>query len=161
MSLKRDISILQQAPLFNGLDPEALRLIAFAAEGRTFRSGDVLFREGEVSDGGYVITSGEVAMERRDRSGPELYGPGALLGELAMIVETERPATAVARQTTTALRVTRDMFSRVMQEFPESAMALRDAIARDAQETAGRLSGIRYRLLNIDRDEEQLLKGRA
>ena len=52
MALDDDIAILSQAPLFNLLERDALRLVAFASESRSLRAGDVLFRKGDRSDGG-------------------------------------------------------------------------------------------------------------
>ncbi|PSC04781.1 cyclic nucleotide-binding protein [Alsobacter soli] len=161
MALKSDIAILQQAPLLRDLEPAALQLLAFAAEARTYKAGDVLFRRGDASDGGFVVTGGAVSMDAGAGAKPLVVGPGALIGELAMIVDTERPATALAAETTTVLRITRDMFRRVMQEFPESAAAMRDAIAEEARATAGKLSAIGYRLAAVDLAEERLRKGRG
>ena len=58
MALDDDIAVLIKAPLFNLLEKDALRLVAFASENRTFRAGDVLFRKGDRSDGGYVVSQG-------------------------------------------------------------------------------------------------------
>ena len=46
MSLERDISTLARVPLFSGMDHEALRLMAFAAETRVMRG-----RRGPLSQG--------------------------------------------------------------------------------------------------------------
>jgi hypothetical protein len=40
MALDDDITVLSQAPLFNLLERDALRLVAFASESRTYREGD-------------------------------------------------------------------------------------------------------------------------
>uniref|UniRef100_UPI0038F70540 cyclic nucleotide-binding domain-containing protein n=1 Tax=Streptomyces niveiscabiei TaxID=164115 RepID=UPI0038F70540 len=85
MSLNDDITLLARQPLLGLMDRDALRLVAFAAESRTLRAGDVLFRRGEGSDGAFLIVSGAVALKREDDGGPadEIVGPGALIGELA------------------------------------------------------------------------------
>lgn len=161
MSLKRDIDLLQRVPLFSRAEPEALQLIAFAAEGRSFRGGDVLFRRGDVSDGGYLLTGGAVLLDAGDQSAAMIVQAGVLLGELAMIIDTERPATATAREPTTTLRITREIFRRVMQEFPDSADTMREHLAAHAQATSAGLSSVRYRLLNVDRLDQPLTKGRG
>ncbi|WP_460449847.1 cyclic nucleotide-binding domain-containing protein [Alsobacter sp. SYSU BS001988] len=150
MALKRDIAVLHGLPLFGLLEDEALRLIAFAAEARIYAPGDLLFRAGEAADCGYVVTSGRIALDAGDGREAVVVGPGTLLGELALIVETERPATAVVRESASVLRVTRNVFRRVMEEFPGSAARLHDAIVERSQQTAHRLEGIRRQLAAID-----------
>ena len=122
MALNQDIAILRQVPLFAVLDAEALRLVAFSAESRVYRAGDVLFQRGEASDGGYVVLSGSVALDSRDDGSPDGYvaGPGVLIGELALVVETERPATAVVREAASVMKVTRRVFRRARSKASRS-----------------------------------------
>ena len=58
MALDDDVRDLARLPLFQEIEPEALRLLAFSAETKILRLGDVLFRKGEPSDSGYFILSG-------------------------------------------------------------------------------------------------------
>ena len=58
----------------------------------------------------------------------EVSTPYSLLGELALISETPRPATAIASQPTTVLKIPRRLFHRVLNEYPSSAQALRQMI---------------------------------
>src|SRR5919112_5810403 len=98
MALEDDIAILSGAPLFNLLERDALRLVAFASETRSHAAGDVLFRKGERSDGGYVVRSGAIALDAGDdgredgrENGKEasggspafVAGPGSLVGQAA------------------------------------------------------------------------------
>ena len=63
MALQDDVRTLASNPTLRDLEPDALRLIAFSAETRILRAGDVLFRVGDLSDGGYVVLSGGIALE--------------------------------------------------------------------------------------------------
>jgi CRP-like cAMP-binding protein len=154
VALNQDIAILRQVPLFAVLDAEALRLVAFSAESRVYRAGDVLFQRGDASDGGYVVLSGSVALDSRDDGSPDGYvvGPGVLIGELALVVETERPATAVVREAASLMKVTRRVFRRVLEEFPDAAVTLRAMVLDRLQKTSGRLGSIRHMMLAIDND---------
>ena len=98
MALDDDIAILARAPLFSLMDREALRLIAFAAEHRLLRAGDVLFRRGDKSDGGFVVTKGSLAVAGKDDDAPFIAEPGALVGQTALFLRGTRPATATARE---------------------------------------------------------------
>jgi CRP-like cAMP-binding protein len=124
MSLEADISDLQSNPVFTLFDVEALRLIAFSSETRLLRRGDTLFREGDVSDGGYFIVSGALTLSGENTE--EVHGINTLIGETALFVETSRPATAVALETTMVRRIPRHLMRRILAEFPETAARLRE-----------------------------------
>src|SRR4028119_97520 len=100
MALQHDIAILSRAPLFHLLNRDALRLVAFAAEGRSLRAGDVIFRKGDRSDGGYVVSRGAIALDADENSPSSTFiaGPGALIGQTALFAAIERPATATANE---------------------------------------------------------------
>jgi CRP-like cAMP-binding protein len=154
MALKRDIAILETVPLFTGMDRDALRLIAFAGETRVVRAGDVLFRRGEMSDGGYLVTSGAIALDSADDGSPAtvVATTGALIGELALIIDTARPATAIAREPSSVLKIGRSVFRRVLDEFPELAAVVRDVVAARVEATAAELADVRRQLLALDTD---------
>ncbi len=132
MALEQDIDRLAAQPLLGLLQREPLRLLAFAADTRLLRAGDVLFRRGQAADEAYLLVSGSVALDERDDGSPAalIMGPGALIGEMALFVESERPATAVVREGGSALRMQRQTMRRVLEEFPEGAFAIHQAISR-------------------------------
>ena len=127
MSLESDIAILAGVPLFAELDAGQLRLLAFGAEHRRLRKGETLFRTGARADAGFLVVSGDIALI----AGPAgherpvgTYGPAVLLGEMALITETRRPVTATAETDCDVLRITRTLFRRMLEEYPEIAFAL-------------------------------------
>ena len=127
MSADDDLRNLSKIPILGALESDALRLIVFAGETRILRAADILFRRGDRSDCGYVLTSGVIAFDARDDGGSAtlISKPFTLIGELALISETERPVTAVARKPSTVLKIPRSLFLRVLREYPASARALR------------------------------------
>ncbi|MFM9974814.1 MAG: cyclic nucleotide-binding domain-containing protein, partial [Beijerinckiaceae bacterium] len=78
-----------------------------------------LFRAGDASDGAYLILSGSMALMAAETE--QIHGPGALIGESALFVETQRPATAVALEALSVRRISRHLIRRVLVEFPETA----------------------------------------
>ena len=62
-----------------------------------------------------------------------IAGPGTLLGELALIAETKRPATAIAVEPSTVIRISRSLFLKMLEGYPEAANILRDQIAARAR----------------------------
>ena len=155
MALDDDIATLGKAPLFSMLDRDALRLVAFAAEIRTLRAGDTLFRKGDRSDGGYVVSRGAIVLDASERGSPDAFvaGPGSLIGQTALFSRIERPATAVAREASTVIRISPSLMRRVLEEFPSAATAMRDAMAEELGRLSEGLEQVRRQLLAIDRPE--------
>lgn len=136
MALDDDIRILSEVSLFEALDSEQLRLLAFGAETMRFPQGREIYREGAPADCAYVVASGDVAVVR-DVEGQRVvlsrYGPGSILGELALIASTQRLTGAEAETDVHAIRLSRTLFRRILEEYPEVAAKLHDRIAHDLQ----------------------------
>jgi CRP-like cAMP-binding protein len=66
-------------------------------------------------------------------------GPQNLIGELALITETRRAVTAVAREPSSVLKISRGLFHRVLREFPKSAETLRQKMEKNLQGFVGEL----------------------
>ncbi|RIK98070.1 MAG: cyclic nucleotide-binding protein [Proteobacteria bacterium] len=145
MSIEDDIGLLAQVPTFRVLGGEPLRMLAIGAELRTFAAGDVLFQAGEAADAGYVVRSGSL----RITSGRHetIAGPGALIGELALVVGTPRPGAAVALDRAEVLRIARSLFQRVLESDPEAARRLRDEFMVRSSQAISDLTLVGGRLL--------------
>jgi CRP-like cAMP-binding protein len=152
MALADDIAVLSNAALFNLMEHDALRLIAFAGEGVALAPGDILFRRGERSDGGYVVMRGALALDARDDGSPGalVAGPGWLLGRSALFTRGARPATAVAREASALLRISPALMRRVLEEFPAAARALHREVSSDLTALSQGLETVRRRLEAID-----------
>jgi CRP-like cAMP-binding protein len=146
MRLEDIIALLRTLPLFARVDVEALRLLAFSAVQRNLRPGDTLFRRGELADGGYLVVSGAVVLDRADDGSPSphVFGAGALLGQMALFAPIERPATAVAREPTSVLAFSRDLMLKVLDAHPESAVILRDTLAAESRRLGERLQRLAF-----------------
>jgi len=128
MPLEDDISFLDRIPTFHLLGHDALRILAISAETIRLARGDVLFEEGQPADGGFVVVSGSIVLQSaNDKSGEEAVTAkrGSLIDETAMIVETVRPSTAIAAESTVLFRIPRVVFIRILEEEPQAARALR------------------------------------
>jgi CRP-like cAMP-binding protein len=151
MSLEDDIVCLEAVPTFRLLGPNALRMLAIGCESRTLDEGEVLFTAGDPADCGYVIQDGSFHLEpagrnrparRDDAPGVTIAGPGVLLGELALIIEIKRPVTAIAAEPATVMRITRNLFRKTLEGFPDAAERLRDHMAERARNTAVEISEV-------------------
>lgn len=149
MALKDDIALLARVPLFSDLNDEQLRLIAFGAEKRRVAAGQTLFRQGAPADCAYVVASGSFALtvhaHGRDTKLAHA-GTASLLGEMAMISITERKFTAVATETSDVIRVTRPLFSRMLEEYPALAETMRGRVAANLRRLIAELEALAPRL---------------
>jgi CRP-like cAMP-binding protein len=151
VSLEDDIMSLAGAPLLGLLEPDALRLLAFAAEGRNLKPGDVLFRKGDRSDGGYIVTRGAIALDTRDDGSTTFVAEtGALIGRLTLFTRTVRAATAIARKPSSVLRISPTLMRRVLEEFPNAAPILEEALADDLSDLMSRLEAVRRRFNELN-----------
>ncbi|MDB5543485.1 MAG: cyclic nucleotide-binding protein [Hyphomicrobiales bacterium] len=140
MALENDIRDMARLPIFQEIEQDALRLLAFSAETKILRKGDVLFRRGDASDSGYFVLSGSFQIEspHQRESAEFVIQPYSLIGEMALLTGTERPATVTAREPSTVLKITRAVFHRVLQEHPKSAIRVRASLeGRLARFTGG------------------------
>lgn len=149
-SLANDIDLLRRVPILSGFGDEPLKLIAFSAEDREVDDGRVLFEAGDRADGGWIVATGQVDLTTADGVVLESIGPGGLIGEIALITETQRPARAVAVGRSRLIMIRRALFRRVLSEFPELASQLARVVASRITQTAGNLTPIADRLDAID-----------
>jgi CRP-like cAMP-binding protein len=79
------------------------------------------------------VIAGAVRLKRaKDKplDEPQVARGGSLIGETALIIETDRAATAIALEPSTLYRITRVVFLRMLESDVEAANALRATIAR-------------------------------
>jgi CRP-like cAMP-binding protein len=154
MSLDSDISILKRIPLFSELTTEQLRLLAFSAVRLDLRADQVLFREGTKAMSGFIVAGG--GLELTIGTGEQkrvvtTCETGCLIGEVALFIETRRPATATAMVSTQVLEIDRKMISRMLNEYPNVAQRLHATLSERLSATIGELSRVEQALADLDR----------
>ena len=133
MALEDDIDFLDRVPTLHILGREALRILAISAESIRIQGGEMLFEEGAPADSGYVVMHGAIMLQStRDRTARDgaIARPGTLIGEMALIVDSMRPATATAMESSMVLRISRSVFLRMLEGEPGAAEALRRMISK-------------------------------
>jgi CRP-like cAMP-binding protein len=136
MSIDDDVALLERVPTLRLLGTTALRMLAIGSEQRDLARGARLFSAGDDADGGFVVQRGRFQIE--DGAGAEMVaGPGALIGELALITTMRRPSTAIALEHSSVIRVARSLFQRVLESDPDAARRLRDELASRTSQIAG------------------------
>ena len=136
MSLEDDIAFFALVPTLKVLGKDALRILAIGAESRSLPSGAVLFYAGELADGGYLVQEGSILLEPGTlQEGKEVtVGRGTVSGALALLTDMVCPATAIAKEPTTVIRITRNLFKKMLEGYPDAAVKLRDIMAARVDE---------------------------
>jgi CRP-like cAMP-binding protein len=147
VTIEDDIAVLARIATFAQLGFSALQIVAIGSESKVLAEGETLFRAGETTDAGYVIQEGSLELIADDPSAPSAtFGPGALIGEIALVTETVFCATAIAAEPTTVMRISRSLFRKVLEGFPDAARVMRDRFSERASMVSDELSGMRVKL---------------
>jgi len=130
MSLDEITAILRLADPFQTLSDEQLKLISFVSDTRKLAADEILFSEGAIADGAYILVSGALqsSHDGANSVGPLIREQGTTFGELALIVNKPRPATVTALQNSELVFVPRSHFKRLIENYPDLATKVADRI---------------------------------
>jgi len=137
----QEAEMLRNVPLFGGLSPAQLKLLAFTGSVLCFEPGDTLMSKGERADSAFVILEGTVEVVGETKGGNEfviaVQGRNGVVGEMGVISDAPRSATVRARERVRALKISGDVFLRLACESPQRALyVMRQLSDRLAQENA-------------------------
>jgi CRP-like cAMP-binding protein len=149
MTIEDDISFFERVPTLNLLGRQALRILAIGAQTLYVHSGETLYRAGDEADGGFVVQEGRFriasGVSRKDQadSASVVVGPFTLLGEVALVTRSQRPATAIALEPASVLLIPRPLFLKMLDSFPDNARRLRDTIAGRLNQSTREIHDVR------------------
>ena len=109
----RRVAILARTPVFTGLPRRLLGRLAVQLFDKTYAPAEVVFREGDPGKGLFIVLDGEVEIIRQTSQGDQrlaTFGPGTAFGELALIDDLPRSATARATTSSRLLILYRSHF---------------------------------------------------
>jgi len=129
----------QTHPLLLPEELEALRQVGVE---KRFTPGERLVSIGDQSKEVFYLTSGMVKIVVVAETGTEsvfgLRTPGVFIGDMATLNNERRSADVVAVESTTAIMVTADRFTRYLETFPAVALALLRMMSRRLNEMTQR-----------------------
>jgi CRP-like cAMP-binding protein len=146
MSLEQEVELIRQFPIFSKIQPAMQKLLCFSSERLTYDAGQVMFNAGDAADAAYIIIDGSVEISVPTPSGPIIVntlGKNELLGEIAIFGDVPRTATAKAMAKLEALKISKDMFVKVIRENPDAAVELIKILAGRLANTTSQLTQTR------------------
>jgi CRP-like cAMP-binding protein len=127
-ALKNRVSILSRIPFFSDLTQDQLGEIDTIALHRTFNKGEVIFFEGDDSNGFFVIVDGLVKVFKVSAEGKEqilhVFGPGEPIGEVSVFSGQQFPAHAEAIAESQLLFFPRAAFVDLIAANPPIALSM-------------------------------------
>ncbi len=139
------IELLEKLPIFRGLSQKQLGAILALSSKAFFDAGELLIVKDEVGNTAYLIMTGTARCLHFPAQSPPAagIGPGSLIGEIAMLVNTVHPLTIQAKDRVRAIAFQRQALTQAMEDDP--------AIARQISENLlARLRLFAHDLRRID-----------
>ena len=140
--LTAEVDLLRRVPLFAGIEPARLKLLAYTSDVVTYRENQVLFKRGDVGDAAYVIIKGDAEVIVPSNGGDipiAILHDGDFVGEIAILCDTPRTATVRAKSELKALRIRKEPFFELLHQFPEMAVEMTRLLAERLTRTTAEL----------------------
>jgi CRP/FNR family transcriptional regulator, cyclic AMP receptor protein len=139
MSLNEEVDTLRRIPFFAGIEPSKLKLLAFTSERAVFQAEEILFHQGDAADSAYIIVAGEVAIDVESPGGGSTrvakLGKDQIVGEIGILADVPRTATVTATAPTTTLKISKELFFRMVSDFPTMAVEVMRVLAHRMETT--------------------------
>jgi len=132
-----NLNLLRQTYFFGGLPLEVLKVFAYLCTREKYKPGDSLFRQGEDDGNAFCIISGRARLELQAGETPHtlrIVGPGQFIGGLTLLGPTVRLYSLEAVDETVSIVLSREKFSKTIQQFPEQMPRLFKAVVAAVNE---------------------------
>ena len=118
---------LSKIPLFFGLEPEELKVVLALCKSENIPQGELIIKEGDPSHCMYIMLSGQVEI-RTQKTGPIVQLTSCdIFGEIGLITQRTRSASAIAKTDCTLLRIDHVEFNFLAGKNPRiSALLMRN-----------------------------------
>lgn len=128
----------ETSELFRHLKPDELRILKEFAVERTYHPGEDIFKEGDAGDGIYLVNEGAVEISgivgNNVRVSFSKVGPGEIFGEMAVLEDKPRSASATARAETTVYFLERAEMLKLVERSPAFSLSLLREISHRLRE---------------------------
>jgi len=136
--------VLRRTTIFRRLSAEDRQRLAAVANLREYGKGDLLFNEGDAPDHLYTVVAGRVKVSKMTARGTdiilEIFGPGDPVGAVAVYEARPYPASAVALEPTSCVRIPRQAFFALLEAHPTLVRGLLVGLTHRLMELTNRLT---------------------
>lgn len=128
---------LRSVELFAALPGDDIARLEASLDERTIDKGEFLFAEGDAADNAYIVATGELEI-LKDEAGSQariaISGPGVVVGEMALLTDAVRNASARAYTDATLLVIPRSLFDDIVNSSAAAMRAVFDVFLRRSKE---------------------------
>jgi signal transduction histidine kinase len=122
-----NLNDLRKSPLFQGLSDEELQQLMDMAEPVSLRAGEILIRQNDLGDSAYVVISGKFEIQKQ--AGQSLIkidvrNPGDVVGEMALLSQSPRNASVIAKTDCETLRIPKEAFEKLLSTSTTASLAV-------------------------------------
>jgi serine phosphatase RsbU (regulator of sigma subunit)/CRP-like cAMP-binding protein len=113
--------VLRSFPFFRPLGDEELERLASYVREQRYRAAAIIFKDGDPGTTYYLVRSGRIQLLKTTAEEETLLGEmqaGDGFGEMSLLDDQPRSATARAAQDTTLLEIPKDQFLALVQRYP-------------------------------------------
>lgn len=149
MDMMQETDLLRKVPMFAKLEASKLKLLAFTSELLVFDDGDELFHIGDSADCAYVIMDGTIDVVTETDTGPMVVTTlqqNQLFGELALLNNAPRNATLLAVGNITVMKITGEMFLRLLSENSDLALDVMRQLSNKLAKSHHKVEALQKRL---------------
>jgi PPM family protein phosphatase len=150
--LNRKVEVLRQMPLFRHLTYKEILRVLSVTQVVDFNAGDEILREGAPGDDMFILLKGKVRLHK-DGALVTYLGPGAHLGEMALVDKQPRSVSAAAEDRTRALVLRRQDFNDIIRNEPRLSVKLLwsfvQVLAQRLRKTTADLTGVRQEIPDV------------
>jgi CRP-like cAMP-binding protein len=142
VSLNEEVELLRNIPLFAKIEPSKLKLLAFTSERLTYADGQDLMVQGDMGDSAFIIVAGTADIIVETPDGPLTVanvGKNDIIGEIAILCDVPRTATVRASSELITLRISKELFFQLVNEFPQMAVEIMRELASRLERTTAQL----------------------
>ncbi len=151
------VALLRKMDLFVDLPDDALGKIGRLLKEQKFAEGDLIFAQEDAGDALYIVLQGRVRITTNDHFGRErvlaFYGPGEFFGDMAVLTDAPRSASATASSDARLLQLRKDDFNALVNSnvgvmrgmlrvMVDRQTAMNTRISQEAGATAGDVRGL-------------------
>jgi CRP-like cAMP-binding protein len=130
---QENLELLRQIYFFSGLPLETLKVFAYLCSREKFKQNEYIFSQDEDDGRAFYIINGQAQLERKNNgetTGVREYTTGEFIGGLTLLGETKRLFSLKSVTDTTCLVLSREKFSKTMEQFPSLLAKICNAVAK-------------------------------
>ncbi|HKZ69706.1 MAG TPA: DUF1003 domain-containing protein [Anaerolineales bacterium] len=160
-----DEALLEEVPFFKLLDSDERKALAAVLDNTNLPAGRVLFNFGDPGDALYLVRTGKVELYVKDHTGEKITlieaGPGDFFGELSLLDNGPRTATALALEDTELLVLDRGDLLLFLRKKPDAALDMLTVMGQRIRQSGELLRGRVTRNVNEEVEDKRTVIEKA